>query len=448
MRESGHFPAELLELLPEHLVAQRWFPGGPPAKSTVETSTRLWADGDTELWHLIVDADGDTYQLVLGVRPAGDTADFLHGHDGAVLGTAEGVYAYDAVWDSELTKVLLEVVSNGEQTATRARPMGAEQSNSSIVFDDRLVLKLFRRLREGANPDVEVTTALAGAGFDHVAAPLVRWRDDRYDLAFGQQFLSGGSEGWALALASLRNLYNTEEAELPSEAGGDFGAEAHRLGRVTADMHTALADTFGRADADTTRQGWADLVETLPARLEEAGHHVDRDLLSAAGPLLERLRSVTDPGPAIRVHGDYHLGPVMRTDLGWYVLDFEGEPLKSVAERLAPASPFKDVTGMLRSFNYASRHSLVERAVADWRALLTSAEAWESHNRQAFLDGYLSHPEVSGLLPAAAASAAVMSGYELDKALYELEYELSHRPEWVAIPLDALGRLVEGGGGA
>jgi predicted trehalose synthase len=110
------------------------------------------------------------------------------------------------------------------------------------------------------------------------------------------------------------------------------------------------------------------------------------------------------------------------------------------------ASPFKDVTGMLRSFHYASRYALVERAVADWADMIPAARAWESHNRQAFLEGYRTHPDIASLLPDPAASAAVMSAYELDKALYELDYELSHRPEWVAIPLDALERLVEGGG--
>jgi maltokinase len=325
--------------------------------------------------------------------------------------------------------------------------MSAEQSNSSVIYDDRLILKVFRHLRPGRNPDVEVTTALYAAGFDHVARPLVEWRDegDRWDLAFGQEFLAGASEGWALALTSLRNLYSSGAGETPADAGGDFAAEAERLGRVTAEMHGALREVYGTAPEADARAAWGSLVEGLPARLEEGGKAVDRDLAAGAGPLLARLRAVTDPGPAIRVHGDYHLGQVMRTDLGWYVLDFEGEPEKPVEERMLPASPLKDVTGMLRSFHYASRHALVERAVADWADMVPSARAWESHNRQAFLEGYRTHPEVAALLPDASVAAAVMAGYELDKALYELEYERSHRPEWVAIPLDALERLVEGG---
>ena len=443
------FPSEMADLLPEYLARQRWYSGSeaPPATDVrVAETRRLWWDGDHEMWQLLVDVAGEHYQLLLGVRPAGEVADFLHGHESSVLGLAGGVYAYDAVWDSEMTKALLSVASNGAETAGRARPMGAEQSNTSIVYDDRLILKLFRHIRPGPNPDVEVSYALAEAGFDHVAAPLVLWRDGDYDLAFGQQFLAGGSEGWALALTSLRDLYGSAESEIPAHAGGDFSAEAERLGRVTAEMHVALHQVFGQAPPEQAAAGWKTLVDGLSGRLERAGGHADRDLLSPAEPMLERLRAVSDPGPAIRVHGDYHLGQVMRTDLGWYVLDFEGEPAKPVEERIVPASPFKDVTGMLRSFHYASRHALVERAVSDWAEMIPAARAWESHNRHAFLEGYRRYDQITSLLPDAPASAAVMTAYELDKALYELEYELSHRPEWVAIPLDALERLVEGGG--
>jgi maltokinase len=442
------FPEELTAALPRYLAGQRWYSGSeePPASEvSIHSSTQLWTDSTGhELWQVLVDVSGQHYQLVLGVRPSGETAEFLHGQEGSVLGHAEGVYVYDVMCDAELLKVLLNVVSDGRESATRARPISAEQSNSSIVYDDRLILKLFRHLRPGRNPDVEVTTALATAGFTHVAAPLVHWSDGEYDLAFGQQFLAGGTEGWALALASLRNLYNSEEAEIPEQAGGDFSAEARRLGRVTADMHVALHSVFGAAGPDDARRYWTALVDRLPSRLKATGGLVGRDLLAAAGPLLDRLGAVADPGPAIRVHGDYHLGQVMRTDLGWFVLDFEGEPAKAVEDRVVPASAFKDVTGMLRSFHYASRYALIERAEPDWVEQAPSALAWESHNREAFLDGYLAHPEIAALLPEAPVSAAVLSAYELDKALYEIDYELSHRPEWVAIPLDALERLIEG----
>lgn len=445
------WPEELTAVLPNHLAAQRWFAGSePPGPDAVRVAStrRLWGGGEgPELWQALIEVGEDTYQLIVGVRPAGEPAEFLQGHDTALLGVAEGVYVYDATWDSELSRRLLEVISDGRETAARARPMTAEQSNTSIVFDDRLILKLFRRLRPGRNPDVEVTTALSQAGFTHVAAPLVEWREGDYDLAFGQQFLAGGAEGWALALTSLRDLYSNRDCEVPSEAGGDFAAEAARLGRVTAEMHVALHSVFGAAPAEQVRAAWRTLVDGMAERLAHAGRRAEKDLLGPAGPMLERLAEVRDPGPAFRVHGDYHLGQVMRTDLGWFVLDFEGEPARPVEQRQAPSSPVKDVTGMLRSFHYASRHALVERAMAEWPEMIPTARAWESHNRQAFLEGYLAHPGIGPLLPDPAVSPAVMVTYELDKALYELEYELSFRPEWVPIPLDALERLVEGDGG-
>jgi maltokinase len=355
------WPDELTAALPSFLAAQRWYAGSePPAgdQIEVERSTRLWANGDHELWQLIVQAAGEKYQLLLGVRPAGQEAEFLHGHESAVLGSAAGVYAYDAVFDSELAKAVLEVASEGRERVARARPLGAEQSNTSIVYDDRLILKVFRHLRPGRNPEVEVTTALKRAGFDHVAAPVVEWRGGGYDLAFGQDFLVGATEGWAMALTSLREYYSSSDCDGPAEAGGDFAAEAGRLGRVTAQMHAALQSAFGPASSDQAKAQWQSLVASLGPRLDRAGQRAGRDLAGPAAVMLERLGAVGDPGPFIRVHGDYHLGQVMRTDLGWYVLDFEGEPARSLEERSAPASPYKDVTGMLRSFHYASRHAL------------------------------------------------------------------------------------------
>ena len=464
------WPSALDQWLPSYLVAQRWFAGAdsPPVDQVrVEKAATLWKDDDSgrALWHLLVSVGGNTdsgntdsgstgagstgdpawYQLLLGMRPSGETADFLHTHEHAVLGSTDDAYYYDATLDTELARILLEVISGGEQRADRARPTSSEQSNTSIVFDDRVILKVFRQLRAGRNPDVEVSTALDGAGFAHVAKPLLAWREEPFVLAFGQEFLAGGSEGWALALTSLRSLLNSSDADVPADSGGDFAYEAERLGRVSAELHLAMHEVFGPARADEARRGWETLVQGLPGRLITAARTVEKDLLGPAGPLLERLRSVSDPGPVFRVHGDYHLGQVMRTDRGWYVLDFEGEPDKPVAERIAPASPLKDVSGMLRSFHYASRFALIERALAEWGQVESSARAWEAHNRQAFLDGYHGHPEISALLPDPANAPAVMTGYELDKALYELEYELAHRPEWVSIPLDALENLVEGG---
>ena len=217
------------------------------------------------------------------------------------------------------------------------------------------------------------------------------WREEPYDLAFGQQFLAGGSEGWALALTSLRDFYNSS-CEHPGHAGGDFASEARRLGRMTAEMHLALAGTLGVIERAGAMGVWHLLIERTIARLAADAELAGRDLLATAELLLTRLHAVDDPGPAIRVHGDYHLGQVMQTDSGWYVLDFEGEPAKPLAERTAPSSPLKDVSSMLRSFDYAARYALTERSAGELEKLAPLAEAWDAHNRQAFLEGYLDVP--------------------------------------------------------
>lgn len=416
-------------LLPGYLGRQRWFSGGDPEKVVVLDEERP-ADG---LHWMVVDADGTRYQVVVGFRPAHEPPEYLHGHDHAVVGTVDDCLAFDATLDPEFAKVLLQAVAPDQET-THVRPMGVEQSNTSLVFDDRLVLKLFRRLPGGPNPDVEVPEAIAKTGFLHVAVPLAtrRWEDDH--VAVVQPYLSGGAEGWALALGSLRDLYGcADEIDDPADAGGDFAAEACRLGEITARMHVAMAEAFGRGDADVST--WAASMERQLARVPE----VD------AASFVTRLRGVRDGGASIRVHGDYHLGQVMRTDAGWFVLDFEGEPARPLDERQAPSSPMKDVGGMLRSFHYAAHAVLAERDELERDDLGPLADAWEARNRDAFLEGYFGVPEVEALLPRDEGDlSTVLTAFELDKAVYEVLYERAYRPEWVAIPEQAIRRLVRG----
>ena len=441
MTATDGLPAEVVDLIPAYLGRQRWYAGAAePGPVQVLRAEELAAagGGSRRLLWAVVEAEGVRYQLLIGERPQGETADFLNGHEQAVLGLAGSAFYYDATLDPELARALLPVVTGGRETSERVRPVTAEQSNTSLVYDDRIIVKLFRRLVEGPNPDVEVTEALVGAGFRHVAAPVATWRRDGVDLAFAQEYLAGGSEGWALALTSLRDFYGGGEAD-PAEAGGDFGGEAHRLGRVTAEMHLAMAEAFGVGRRDEFRTTtWPRVIAEVDRRL--------RELVGAAGTaetVLERLAGVDDPGTSIRVHGDYHLGQVMRTDSGWYVLDFEGEPARQKEERLAPSSPLKDVTAMMRSFQYAAHFVLLERDDVQRAHLEPTAEAWEARNRATFLDGYLSTAGVDELLPANERDrSAVMLAFELDKALYELAYEQVYRPGWAEIPRTAIRRLV------
>jgi maltokinase len=443
-------PRGLMELIPDYLGSQRWFAGSDaphPDVVQLEKLTELWAadDGVHRLLQAIVATGAHTYQLLLGERPAGEEAEFLRGREEAVLGSADNAYFYDATLDSEMAKILLSVASDGREQANFARPLAAEQSNTSLVYDDRIILKVFRRLHGGRNPDVEVTTALAASGFEHLARPLVSWRDERFDLAFGQEFLAGGAEGWALAVTSLRDLYNGDSRS-PEEAGGDFSADAERLGRVTADMHLALQEIFGSASDSEATDAWSELVDGFVPRLAAASDAAGVDLTVEGSSLVARFRRVRDPGTFTRVHGDYHLGQVMRTDGGWRVLDFEGEPARPLEERIRPSSALKDVGGMLRSFHYAARHVLSEHRPTEWDDLLQLAAAWEARNRRAFLDGYQEVVDIQSILPEPAAARLVLAAFELDKALYELDYEQAHRPDWVPIPLDALDRIIHRSG--
>jgi maltokinase len=299
---------DLKPLLPAYLGRQRWFAGTAPASVEIVDSDELV---DRLHW-LLVDAGGARYQVLVGMAE-GMPPEFLHGHDAEVLGVADSEVAFDGLLDADLAKALLHRLAPGEEVS-RVRPMGAEQSNTSLVFDERLVLKVFRRIHAGPNPDIEVTSALAAAGFEHVAAPVATWEEDGTHLAVVQPFLAGGTDGWALALTSLRDLYGSE-CDDPADCGGDFAAEARRLGAVTAGMHVALAESLGTGTPDTGE--WAGLMERQLERVA-----AQEPWNADAHATFERLRGMASPGAAIRVHGDYHLGQVMRTDTGWFVLDF------------------------------------------------------------------------------------------------------------------------------
>jgi maltokinase len=310
------------------------------------------------------------------------------------------------------------------------RPLTVEQSNTSVVFDDAVILKVFRRVHDDPNPDVEVVDALAKAGYEQTAKPIGTWQRDGRDLGVAREYLPGGADGWHLALTSLRDLYDRRCP--PEEAGGDFAPEATRLGEATGQLHVALAAAFGTSTA--TPGTWAD---ALHAGL------IDAPDVSGVDVRYDALRSLVDAGVAIRIHGDLHLGQVLRTDAGWYVLDFEGEPRIPISERRKPSSPLRDVAGMLRSLHYAAEVALLERHEAPDDDLRRLAEAWVERNRAAYLEGYLGTEGIEALLPSGEAERnVVLDAFELGKAVYEVGYEREHRPDWERIPRSAIERLL------
>jgi len=456
--------SKLETALGEFLPGQRWFAGqgsaaGRVSVRRVEVLRRGWpAMIRVELTAEPLSGQAEDYQVLVGLRPVGSTIAGLDGAPVGVIGefdSPEGAcWGYDALSDSELALNLFEMLApKSAGKAVGVRAMGAEQSHTSLVFDERLVLKVFRRLTRGRSPELQMTKALTEVHFNHIAGMVAEWRTDEFDLGLIQHFLAGGVEGRILAATSIRDFYG--QGGDPAEAGGDFRAEAQRLGQTTAQMHIALADAFGTEPGAPA--AWADLMDKQLARISHP--KLDNE---AIAEVFDDLRRLPEAGPAIRTHGDYHLGQVVRADAGWYILDFEGEPARPPEERTLTSSPLKDVAGMLRSFNYAALTVWEESAPA-WPAReradfahfpsgdvrgnsLDLANAWVERNRDAFLDGYLAFVHSSqsgqGLLPTETASLdLVLRAYELDKAVYEVGYEMAHRPDWAWIPLSVLSEV-------
>ncbi|HKA83813.1 MAG TPA: hypothetical protein VKD21_08120 [Acidimicrobiales bacterium] len=437
----------LAPLLGDFLPRQRWYAGSdPPAR--VEVTVLDAREGEPLLVWLLADAvDGEggraRYQIVLGGRPVPSDAEFLQGKARVTLGEVDGWIYYDALVDPELALLVLEKVAPDE-SAKVARPLVVEQSNTSVVYDERLILKLFRRVHPEPNPDVEITKLLGERGFPHVVPQLAELRYEGFDLAVVRQYLLGSTDAWELAHTSLRDLLNTRVP--PAEAGGDFGPEALTLGDVTARLHLAMADVFGTEPGSSGEwlAGFRAQLDRLPdvaaAAAVPMAEVVDRGAVEAA---LAALADVSDAGMATRIHGDLHLAQVLLADAGWFVLDFEGEPVRPVAERVRASSPLRDVAGMVRSFHYAARTGLAERGRDVDPELVDLAAQWESRARDEFWRGYQSVAGIDRLLPAASADReSLLRAFELDKAVYEIIYELSHRPDWVDIPASAVRRTL------
>ena len=396
----------------------------------------------------------------------------------ALVGTWEdpehgSVLAYDAVHDRAATSLWLAAFEEGRRipgpegelvfhrleghdldATARGTLFSGEQSNSSIAFGEDSLMKLFRKVTAGSNPDIEIHDALTRAESPHVAA-LYGWLEvvgedagpdgpEPVQLAMLQQFLRTASDGWGLALASVRDLY--AEADLHAdEVGGDFAGESERLGIATAEIHDALAQQFPTTTwrvpelavlADQMR-GRLDAALSVVPDLEE-----HRTSLRATFDLLAEV----DQAVAVqRVHGDFHLGQTLRTTKGWKIVDFEGEPAKPLATRTRPDSPWRDVAGMMRSFDYAA-HAVESDADLDegQRAQIAyRAAEWATRNQQAFLRGYASVSDRTGDGTVSAQQRLLLRTYEVDKAVYEAVYEARNRPAWLGIPLAAIARLAQ-----
>ncbi len=447
-----------LQALAAWLQEQRWYGTKSQAIAAIEVQDAVTLAADPAIVLVLARvrlADGrdERYQLVLRFADG----DALDDDRAPVIQRTTTATVLDALVDPDRARVLLtaidaETALDGDRgrfsfhrgdytgpldTAGVARPMGVEQSNSSIVFADT-VLKVFRRLEPGVNPELEVLRFLTRHGYPNIA-PLRGWSDyqgpgTRATLAVAQRFVAGARGGWEMALERIG-----------SDPDGLLTALAE-LGRVTAELHNALASDSGDPDfAPTPPDGHAlaAAIAEIDADVQRVFAHLPEDDRLAAiagrgeelrGLLASASRSATG-GRAIRTHGDYHLGQTLRTPEGWVIIDFEGEPARPLAERRAKRSPLRDVASMLRSFAYA--------AAATEMAGGSAAAGFEARARHAYLNAYLGvvHPI---LLPDGdVAVTALLSLFELEKVVYELRYELDNRPDWVPIPAAGIRRLLE-----
>jgi trehalose synthase-fused probable maltokinase len=321
------------------------------------------------------------------------------------------------------------------------RLMGVEQSNSSIVFDERIVLKVFRKLEPGVNPELEVLRFLTYREFPNIA-PLYGWYD--YEgtafaatLGVAQAFLPDAVGGWELALAELATSPETFLERLGS------------LGTVTAQLHNTLASDAGDpafAPEEPSQEALGLLTATVDEDIERIFLRLPDDprLAPIAGrgqDVRERLATraqIGVTGRVIRTHGDYHLGQTLHTPRGWVIIDFEGEPARALPERRQKRSPLRDVAGMLRSFAYVT-------SAAEILQGRQAPEGYEERMREQFLAAYFAAVDPT-LVPAGeAAIVNLLSIFELEKAIYELRYELDNRPDWISIPVAGIARLLESG---
>jgi maltose alpha-D-glucosyltransferase / alpha-amylase len=521
--------------LQPYIVAQRWFQGKGRALRSVSVRDLLpvsvpGADFRIALVDVqYVEESTETYVLPVTMLEGAAAQQLLDEHPGAVVAEVqpdEGPAAIiaDASYVPAFRESLLDAIHGrrrlkgmrgelhgaatgrlrravGELDERQGRLMGAEQSNTSLVFGRDIVIKLYRRLEEGTSLDLELGEFLGEKGFANTPAVLGAL-DYRHEpggpartLAIAQEFVRNEGDAWELTLDAVGEFYEraaaTAEGPTPTEASvrallrmaaegpsqdartlvGPYLEEARLLGERTGEMHVILASDrtnaafapeeftlfYQRSLYQSMRNLSGRVLQQLAAGLDdlqEPARGAAEEVLRLDAVILRRFRWVTEgkvSGYRIRCHGDFHLGQVLYTGNDFIITDFEGEPIRPLSERRLKRSPLRDVAGMLRSYHYAANAALIEHAErshmrpSERTAMDWWAQCWYAYVSAAFLNGYLTVMAPTGVLPSDPDELAkLLDIYVLEKAIYELGYELGNRPGWAPIPLNGVLQLLDG----
>jgi len=531
----GKSKEALEEILPKYLLTRRWFGGkAQQIKYARILEVLSLPNGFPDAFIVLVrveymEGDGETYALPLAYCSGTKAEEVLREHAYKVLtrlrlkGSDEEGILFDAVVDKAFCLMLLEAMARRRRRKTAAGELQttslatlqkirrehkeslepsilqAEQSNTSVVFSRELILKLFRKLEPGINPDLEIGRFLTERGFPHIpqVAGAIEYRKSRQDpttLAILHTFVPNQGDAWEYTRESLGEYYThammrqaeVKSAPLPQkhvlelveeetspqvvEIMGTYSEAARLLGQRTGELHVTLASApedpdfapepfsklYQRSLYQSTRNLTGRVFQMLKRtlkRLPESLQSEAKQVLDREGEILNSFQSVTRKkisAMRLRCHGDYHLGQVLWTGKDFVIMDFEGEPARPINERRIKRSPLRDVAGMLRSFHYAAYSGLFD--FRERRGLVVEEELeainfwarfWHFWVSVIFLKAYMEEAMEGDFLPESREELrTLIDMYLLEKAIYEMGYELNNRPDWVRIPLQGIQQLL------
>ncbi|HEY3898879.1 MAG TPA: putative maltokinase [Chthoniobacter sp.] len=492
---SFHRSAFEENLLPAYIPRCRWFAGKArnPRRFTIQDLIPISSEPRAARLMLVrveyADLSSETYLLPLQFVSGPRAVELAGQHPAAIVHSFSAGVLCDAIHDPEFRAALFTLMqqratipgAKGKLTGypgpalgevdhkSVSRPLAVEQSNSSIIYGEKIFLKLYRRLEAGINSDAEILRFLSRQGFAHTppfAGAIEYQGEDGQNcvMSLATGLVPNNGDAWSFALRELARWFAAHLAGNVTEAAKieqNCLARAAQLGTRTGELHLALASDpsdpdfspqpLGARDGQELAEGIlasAELVYNLIASkldaLPDPARNLAQRFLSAAPALRSRALSIPANVAKVRTHGDYHLGQVIETGGDFVIIDFEGEPLRSLATRRERRSPFRDVAGMLRSFDYAA-HAALDAQPMHQETLAGPAANWSVKAQQAFLDAWMAVTR-NAVFRAAnpQEEQALLEAFLLEKALYEVVYEINNRPTWLPIPLRGVLRLIDG----